>query len=210
MTSRAVASPCTRLGGACQTLPRHFSLSLNSPSPRPLSAVSRHPHIQSWIVISSPPQNNALSYVGLSLLSLFSCLGHKFPLSSVFHIPFRCLDQPHLARDGQTSPITSSNPISDPKIPAHLPHGSCFVSPPSLASSFNSPRFSRLASLSLPRSVLPALKLLSPSCARDTLPITTAAHLSRAFVRYTDTSDRFKPRLPGGLFIPMHMLNASL
>jgi hypothetical protein len=91
------------------TPPTFFPLPVPPPTATrspPLSAVSRHPHIQSWIVISS-------------LLSLsLSCLGHKLPLSSDFSHPFRCLDQPRLTRDGQTSPITSSNPISDLQIPA--------------------------------------------------------------------------------------------
>jgi len=127
------ASPWTRSSGACQTdtnYPDIFPFPFPFPQlalalPHPLSAVSRHPHIQSWIVILSPPQNNALSLLFFSLVSVTTS-----PCHLIFHIPFGCLDQPHLARDGQTSPITSSNPISDPKIPAHLPQGSCFVSSP--------------------------------------------------------------------------------
>jgi hypothetical protein len=47
-------------------------------------------------------------------LALCSCLGHNWPLSSDIFT-----SAPH-ATAYQTSPITSSNPISDLPIPAHL------------------------------------------------------------------------------------------
>lgn len=82
------------------------------PNSSPLrGAISRHPHIQSWIVISSPPQNNALSYVVSPLLSLFSCLGHKLPLSSDFSHPSDVSTFPasHPTRPGVTNHIIQSD-----------------------------------------------------------------------------------------------------
>ncbi len=132
---------------------------------RPLSAVSRHPHIQSWIVISSSPRQ----------------CSHKFP--------FRCLDQSRLTRDGQTSPITSSNPISDLQIPAPSSTSILLCLPLArLAFHLTSPHLSH--------SVFPALALcFMPMChvlhTTHTRPIATTAVLSRALsvprIRRTDS-----------------------
>ena len=115
------------------------------------------------------------------------------PCHLIFHIPFGCLDQPHLARDGQTSPITSSNPISDPKIPAHLPQGSCFVSPPHPSTHLVSPTSPHFH---LPPAPCSPHSNCRPSCARDTANHHRRSPVTRFFVRYTDSSDRFKPGPP--------------
>ena len=180
---------------------RHYPDIFPFPPTRPPSAVSRHPHL--FTIVDRdllPPQNNALSYVvSPSFLSLFSCLGHKFPLSSDFSHPFRCLDQSRLTRDGQTSPITSSNPISDFRSPPILPHGSsCLVLSPLV----------RLTHLTLTR---PASPRFQPRPFRVRVPRTRAVRhvhhphrhthrhhslLVTRFIRSTDTPDRLKPVPP--------------
>jgi len=127
-------------------------------------------------------------------LSLFSCLGHKFPLSSDFSHPFRCLDQPRLTRDCQTSPITSSQIFRSPPI---YPHGSCLV-------------LTRLTHLTSPHLASPRLAF-SPApfrvprirtypfamCMTDTH--TAYRHrclLVTRFIRFTDTPDRLSLSLP--------------
>ena len=160
---------------ATQSLPPDiFPFPLNStrlvlPSPLP-----RYLAIQSWIVISSPPQNNALS-----------CLGHKFPpCHLIFSHPLPdALDQPHLARDGQTSPITSSNPIIPSQIPRSPPifhKGSCFVLPSPRLKTFNSPRFlsPRLTFVSPPLRA-PRNSNCRPSMCSRHCQSPSPAHLSR-------------------------------
>jgi hypothetical protein len=116
MTSALSVSPCTRPGCALgeDSTPTFFPFSQLVSSSRPLSAVSRHPHLQSWIVISLSPI--------LRGLSLFSCLGHKLPLSSDFSHPFpphTRLTKRHQSHHPIPSQIFRSPPVP---FPPHSPH----------------------------------------------------------------------------------------
>ena len=82
-------------------------------------------------------------------LALCSCLGHNLPLSSDIFT-----SAPH-ATAYQTSPITSSNPISDLPIPTHLT--------PNLASSPLPLTSPHLTSLYLPHQPLPLSSSVFPA-----------------------------------------------
>jgi len=182
-------SPWSRLGGACQTLPRHFSL-LNShshwpspahPIPSPLRGISASTYT---IVDRDPlPSPKQCSIPPFSLVSVTT-----FPLSSDFSHPFRMSrpTTPRTRRPNVTNHIIQSHLRSQDPRPSSTRILLCLA-----ASSFNSPRFSHLAS---PHFHLPTLRALrTQTVARhvlETLPIT------RFFVRYTDSSDRFKPGPP--------------
>ena len=163
-----------------------LALALALPSPLP-----RYLGIQSWIVISSP-------FPSL----FFSCLGHKFPpLSSdyFFHIPFP-MSRPtthRTRRPNVTNHIIRSHLRSKHPRPPIFHMGSCFVLPSPRLKTFNSPRFSPLASLSPLRA--PRTQTVAHPCAQDTAnhhrPLTCHAFS----VRCTDSSDRFKPGLPDSL-----------
>jgi hypothetical protein len=125
-------------------------------------------------------------------LSLFSCLGHKFPLSSDFSHLFRCLDQPRLTRDCQTSPITSSQIFRSPPI---YPHGSCLVL--ARLTHLASPRLTSLSAPPVPCSPHSHV----PPCASCQLTDTHTAYHHRCllvtrFIRFTDTPDRLSLSLP--------------
>lgn len=211
MMTTGRASPCTRLGlgGACHTdatptffpFPPSTRLALALPSPLP-----RYLGIQSWIVISSPPQNNALSF----LLSR----SQVPPLSSDFSHPLPDVSTNHIShatakRHQSHHPIPSSHLRSQDPRPSSTKD--LALSCPHLASpqnTFNSPRFfsPRLTFVS-PPPCSPHSNCRPSMCSRH-CQSPSPAHLSRVFspVRYTDTSDRFKPGLPDSSLIPMHML----
>src|SRR5712671_1474214 len=95
-----------RLAGcACHSAPIFFPYFPVSTRPRP------HPRRGiSWIVIS-PPHAQPLSFLfSLSRVTSSPCHLIFFTSSPISR----------LTRDGQTSPITSSNPISDLQIPASI------------------------------------------------------------------------------------------
>lgn len=105
------------LGGACHTVPtpRHFSLSPQLDSTRPpfpSSAVSRYTIVDRDL-LPSPKQCSLLSRSQVPPLS-----------SDFFTSPSRCSrpTTPRTRRPNVTNHIIQSHhPISDPKIPAHLP-----------------------------------------------------------------------------------------
>jgi hypothetical protein len=172
MMTTGRASPCTRLGlgGACHTdatptffpFPPSTRLALALPSPLP-----RYLGIQSWIVISSPPQNNALSF----LLSR----SQVPPLSSDFSHPLPDVSTNHIShatakRHQSHHPIPSSHLRSQDPRPSSTKD--LALSCPHLASpqnTFNSPRFfsPRLTFVSPPLRALRTQTVAHP-CARDT------------------------------------------
>jgi hypothetical protein len=193
--------PGLGLGGACQTdaTPTFFPFLNSTRPPLPSSAVSRYTIVDRDLLPSPKPKQ-------CSLLSR----SQVPPLSSDFSHPLPDVSTNH------TSHATAKRHQSHHPIPSQIPRsppifhkGSCFVFPsPHLTSKLSTHLvFSLLASLSS----LPPLRALRTQtvahpCARDTAnhhrPLTCHAFS----VRYTDTSDRFKPGLPDSSLIPMHML----
>ena len=167
------------------TTPDIFPLrSLNSyPSP----AVSRHPHLQSWIVISSQCWS-------LPLVSVTSS-----PCHLIFHIPSDVSTNP--ASHATAKRHQSHHPIPSQifRSPPIYPHGSCLVP--------NSPLSPRLASSCLIS--LSAFRLCpcSRPCACTCMTQTHTAYCQRQrsllvtrFIQSTDTPDRFHLSPPDGIF----------
>jgi len=177
-------SPCTRLGGARHTDIFPFPFPSTRP---PLSAVSRHSHLQSWIVISLFPSPKQCSFPLFSLVSVTS----SFPLSSDFHIPSD-------VSTNHISHATAKRHQSHHPIPSQIPRSPPHLTWILLCPAPHSPQLStrlvflspRLASLSPPP--VPCSPQFKP-CARD-----TANHHRRSPVT------RFRPLhgipgLPDGL-----------
>ena len=157
-------SPWSRLGGACQTLPRHFSL-LNShshwpspahPIPSPLRGISASTYT---IVDRDPlPSPKQCSIPPFSLVSVTT-----FPLSSDFSHPFRMSRPTTTAKRHQSHhPIPSQIPRSPPIFHKDLALSRRLILQ---LTSFLPPR---LTSLSPPHAPCSPHSNCRPSCARDT------------------------------------------